>query len=88
MCEATYWHSDTDTFQVEINILKIVELMPPNTSAWASYFQVQSIKMRYMNLLTTPEEAELIQWKMSFKYIWYVVNIKILLFLPKFSHRT
>lgn len=64
MCEATYWHSDTDTFQVETNILKIVELLPPNASA-----QVQSVKMRYMNLLTKPEEAELIWWKMSFRYI-------------------
>lgn len=69
MSEATYWHSDTDTFQGETNILKIVELLPPNASAQASHFKVQSIKMRCMNLLTRPEEAELTWWKMSFKYI-------------------
>lgn len=69
MCEATYWHSDTSSFQVETNILKIVELLPPNASFQASYFKVQSIKMRYMSLLTKPEEAVLIWWKMSFMYI-------------------
>lgn len=69
MCEATYWHSDNSSFQVETNILKIVELLPSNASAQASYFNVQSIKMRYMNQLTKPEGAELMWWKMSFKYI-------------------
>lgn len=41
MCEATYWHSDTDIFQVETNILKIAEPLPLNASGQASYFKVQ-----------------------------------------------
>lgn len=44
MCEATYWYSDTDPFQVKANILKIAKLLSTNLSASALYFQVQNIQ--------------------------------------------